>query len=309
MQLFGWAGLRGGHGAPFSSQAAWDAPHLSSHGPLAPGPAWRRAGAASAQSAAARVGRIGRAPLEGALAGSGALLWKVVLAGTGLAERVAASGVVGLLCLTLWRGPSLAKRPALRAFLPYAFARLLCFWLALALNAVEGIRLLLAGQALLSGQMDVATIQVGLFGFRVPITTVKARWRVPWGWRVASSISTLNRRSRTSRWRWRLSNGTSWTIRCGSEPGICWGWPSIHMLGDFLRAAKQWVNFSNTTRPHESLGYRSPDQYAKEQGLEAVPSITRVLDIRCPNSPSVPTLGLSLEQRSVTTLVTSASYG
>lgn len=45
-------------------------------------------------------------------------------------------------------------------------------------------------------------------------------------------------------------------------------------LGDFLRAAEQWVNFYNTTRPHESLGYRSPAQYAREQGLEGVPSIT-----------------------------------
>ena len=47
-----------------------------------------------------------------------------------------------------------------------------------------------------------------------------------------------------------------------------------HTLGDFLRAAEQWVNFYNTTRPHESLGFRSPDQYAKEQGIEHVPSIT-----------------------------------
>jgi putative transposase len=45
-------------------------------------------------------------------------------------------------------------------------------------------------------------------------------------------------------------------------------------LGDFLHAAEQWVNFYNTTRPHESLGYRSPDQYAREQGIEGVPSIT-----------------------------------
>src|SRR5262245_16693174 len=45
-------------------------------------------------------------------------------------------------------------------------------------------------------------------------------------------------------------------------------------LGDFLRAAEQWVNFYNTTRPHESLGNRSPDHYAKEQGLAGVPSIT-----------------------------------
>ena len=45
-------------------------------------------------------------------------------------------------------------------------------------------------------------------------------------------------------------------------------------LGDFLRAAQQWVNFYNTTRPHESLNYRSPDQYAQEQQLGSVPSLT-----------------------------------
>lgn len=31
-------------------------------------------------------------------------------------------------------------------------------------------------------------------------------------------------------------------------------------LGEFLRAAQQWVNFYKTTRPHEGLDYRSPDQ-------------------------------------------------
>jgi putative transposase len=45
-------------------------------------------------------------------------------------------------------------------------------------------------------------------------------------------------------------------------------------LGDFLRAAEQWVNFYNTTRPHESLDYRSPDQFAQEQQLNSVPQIT-----------------------------------
>jgi putative transposase len=45
-------------------------------------------------------------------------------------------------------------------------------------------------------------------------------------------------------------------------------------LGDFLRAGQQWVNFYNTTRPHESLGYRSPDQFAQEQQLGSVPSLT-----------------------------------
>jgi len=45
-------------------------------------------------------------------------------------------------------------------------------------------------------------------------------------------------------------------------------------LGDFLRAAQTWINFYNTTRPHESLKYRSPDQYAQEQHLGSVPSLT-----------------------------------
>jgi putative transposase len=45
-------------------------------------------------------------------------------------------------------------------------------------------------------------------------------------------------------------------------------------LGDLLRAAQQWINFYNTTRPHESLDYRSPDQFAKEQQLNSVPTIT-----------------------------------
>jgi len=45
-------------------------------------------------------------------------------------------------------------------------------------------------------------------------------------------------------------------------------------LGEFLRAAQQWVNFYNTTRPHEGLDYLSPEQYAREQGLPDVPPLT-----------------------------------
>jgi len=45
-------------------------------------------------------------------------------------------------------------------------------------------------------------------------------------------------------------------------------------LGEFLRVAQEWVQFYNTVRPHESLAYCSPDQYAQEHGLPAVPSIT-----------------------------------
>src|SRR5712691_1405868 len=42
-------------------------------------------------------------------------------------------------------------------------------------------------------------------------------------------------------------------------------------LGDFLRAAQTWVNFYNTTRPHEGLRQQSPDQYAKDHGLPTAP--------------------------------------
>jgi putative transposase len=49
---------------------------------------------------------------------------------------------------------------------------------------------------------------------------------------------------------------------------------SYHTLGEFLHAAQSWVQFYNATRPHESLDYRSPDQFALEQGLPAVPPIT-----------------------------------
>jgi hypothetical protein len=47
-----------------------------------------------------------------------------------------------------------------------------------------------------------------------------------------------------------------------------------HTLGEFLRAAQAWTQFYNSTRPHQSLKYRSPDQFAREQGLPAVPPIT-----------------------------------
>ncbi|WP_201382400.1 integrase core domain-containing protein [Ktedonobacter sp. SOSP1-52] len=49
---------------------------------------------------------------------------------------------------------------------------------------------------------------------------------------------------------------------------------SYATLGAFLRAAQDWVLFYNTLRPHESLKYRSPDQFAQEHGLPVVPPIT-----------------------------------
>jgi len=36
----------------------------------------------------------------------------------------------------------------------------------------------------------------------------------------------------------------------------------------------EWAQFSNAIRPHGSLEHLSPDQFAQEHGLPAVPSIT-----------------------------------
>lgn len=43
-----------------------------------------------------------------------------------------------------------------------------------------------------------------------------------------------------------------------------------HTLGDFLRAAEEWVNFYNQERPHEGLDQLSPQQYAQLHDLEQV---------------------------------------
>ena len=46
----------------------------------------------------------------------------------------------------------------------------------------------------------------------------------------------------------------------------------ITRSGQFLQAAQDWVQFYNGVRPHESLDYVSPDQFALEHGLPPVPS-------------------------------------
>jgi hypothetical protein len=104
-----------------------------------------------------------------ALAMPGALVWQILLAGAGLAELAGATGIVGLLLLTLAQHSSPAKRPELGAFVAYMLAGLLCFWLALILNAVEGIRLLLMRQSLLGEPVDMVIMQLGLLGFLIPV--------------------------------------------------------------------------------------------------------------------------------------------
>lgn len=47
-----------------------------------------------------------------------------------------------------------------------------------------------------------------------------------------------------------------------------------HTLGDFLRAAEAWINFSNRERPHEGIENLSPLQYAQLYGLEDIPSLS-----------------------------------
>jgi putative transposase len=45
-------------------------------------------------------------------------------------------------------------------------------------------------------------------------------------------------------------------------------------LGEFLRAAENWINFYHQLRPHEGLDQQSPDYYASEQGLPTAPYLS-----------------------------------
>ena len=47
-------------------------------------------------------------------------------------------------------------------------------------------------------------------------------------------------------------------------------------LGQFLEAAKQWINFYNNRRPHEALGQVSPNEYAKRNNLPIVPYLSNL---------------------------------
>jgi len=45
-------------------------------------------------------------------------------------------------------------------------------------------------------------------------------------------------------------------------------------LGEFEQCAERWLNFYNNTRPHQSLGQKSPNQFATENGLKNVPYLS-----------------------------------
>ena len=49
-----------------------------------------------------------------------------------------------------------------------------------------------------------------------------------------------------------------------------------YSLGEFLNAAKQWINFYNNDRPHEAHGQVSPNEYAKKNNLPIVPYLTNL---------------------------------
>ena len=49
-----------------------------------------------------------------------------------------------------------------------------------------------------------------------------------------------------------------------------------HTLGEFLEAAKLWINFYNNRRPHESLGQISPNEYALKNNMKIVPYLTNL---------------------------------
>src|SRR3989338_1060212 len=49
-----------------------------------------------------------------------------------------------------------------------------------------------------------------------------------------------------------------------------------YTLGEFLFAAKQWINFYNNKRPHESLGQVAPNDFAKRNNMRIIPNLTNL---------------------------------
>ena len=49
-----------------------------------------------------------------------------------------------------------------------------------------------------------------------------------------------------------------------------------HTLGEFLDSAKQWTNFYNNRRPHESLGQLSPNDFAKKHNFPTIPCLSNL---------------------------------
>ncbi len=104
-----------------------------------------------------------------ALGWGNTLLWQVLWGAAALAQVGGATGVVGILLLTLWRCPALTRRPALQAVLPPLLCALCACWLALALNAAGVALALLGQQALVLSRLDALSVALGLFGFLIPV--------------------------------------------------------------------------------------------------------------------------------------------
>lgn len=49
-----------------------------------------------------------------------------------------------------------------------------------------------------------------------------------------------------------------------------------YTLGEFITAAKRWINFYNNDRPHESLGQISPNNYATKNNIATVPYLANL---------------------------------
>jgi uncharacterized protein involved in response to NO len=109
---------------------------------------------------------------------SGAGIWRIGLAVSGVVECIALSGAVFLFVSTALRGPALSTRPAFRSILPFLVGAFCSLSLAAIINLLDMLQAATGG-GFVSGVGDNLNVTLGLLGFLVPIALAMSARSLP----------------------------------------------------------------------------------------------------------------------------------
>jgi hypothetical protein len=161
-----------------------------------------------------------RVPAQSLLALTGSPVWRVALIGSGVLQFLALGGFVLLLVLTFVHGPALDKRPAFLATLPF----IACAYLCLALAALVNLVNLLLTTDLVAPVGDALFINLGLFGFLLPMALGMSARSLP----MYAGLESFPPRQLFSL---AFLYIAGLFLFCISVPG---GWPRVASLGELL---------------------------------------------------------------------------